>query len=60
MELDKSKKKITTLVINTISFRNFIIYARAAEDDLHIVQLELYSKLVDFLDLFVKLQTLVQ
>ena len=57
--LEQSKKNITTTMINTISFNNFIIYAQAVEDDIHVVKQEFYSKVVEFLDLYVKLQTLV-
>ena len=60
MKLEQSKKKITTPMINTISFDNFLRYARVAKDDIHYAQLEFYSKVVDFLDIFVRIQTLVK
>ena len=58
MELEKSKKKITTSMINTISFNNFIKHAQVPEDDPHVVQLEFYSKVVEFINIFVTLRIL--
>ena len=60
MELKQSKKKIIALVINTVSFENFLRYAWTSKYDLQSVQLEFYSKVVGFLDLFVRIQTLMQ
>lgn len=34
-KLEQYKKLTTTLVINTISFNNFIGYAQAVEDEIH-------------------------
>lgn len=56
LELEQSRKKITALVINTISFDNFLGCAQITLDEIHSVQQELYPKVADFLDLFVKIQ----
>lgn len=34
-KLEQSKKMITTPMINTISFNNFIGYAQATKDEIH-------------------------
>lgn len=56
MELDHSKRNITAPVISTVPFDHFIKYAHVAKDDYHITRLELYTKVADFIDLFVKIK----
>lgn len=60
LELEKSRKKVATPVINNVPVDNFLGCARVAKDQPHLVQLEFYSKVADFLELFVKIQTHVQ
>lgn len=49
MELQQSRRNITTHMINTVPFDNFLRYAWVVENDLNLVQLELYSKVKTFL-----------
>ena len=57
LELDKSRNKITTPFINTISFESFLECAQVAEEELHLVWLEFYSNVVDFVNIFIKFQS---
>lgn len=42
MELEQSKRKITTPMINTVPFETFIGYVHVVEDDLYIIRLKFY------------------
>lgn len=59
-KLEHSKKLTNILVLHIVSFNNFIGYAQEVEKVLHAARQEFYAKVVEFLDLYVKLQTLVQ
>lgn len=54
MELKQSRKKITSPIINTLLFENFLPCAQETKEELHIMQYEFYTKVEDFMDLFFK------
>lgn len=50
MELEKSRKQTTTPIINTLPFDNFLMHAQEAEEELHTIPLEFFTKVMDFVE----------